>query len=331
MFRSCLAAALATLILAAPAGARCVGSNQIDSLPPQVRADLTARVDAAAFPRGNFWRATRGDQIVTLIGTYHLDDARFDALMEPLDLLIDASTTVLVEAGPLEEAALQEALAVDPSLMFVMDGPTLVESLPPETWARLKDALSARGIPPFMGSRMQPAYLSMLLGIPPCAAEALTGGERGLDQRIIESAARFDVPLAALEPYDTIFNIFRALTPEDQREMLEMALAMDDQTEDAFATMLESYFRQDSRMIWEYSRWLTLQTPGMDPARVEADFAAMEASLMTERNRAWIPVIEAAAADGPVLAAFGALHLSGNDGVLALLERRGFTLERLDL
>ena len=32
-----------------------------------------------------------------------------------------------------------------------------------------------------------------------------------------------------------------------------------------------------------------------------------------------------------VLAAFGALHLSGTDGVLALLERRGFTLERLDL
>ena len=84
-------------------------------------------------------------------------------------------------------------------------------------------------------------------------------------------------------------------------------------------------------MIWEYSRWLTLQTPGMDPARVEGDFARMEASLMTERNRAWIPVIEAAAANGPVLAAFGALHLSGEDGVLALLEREGFTLERLDL
>ena len=34
---------------------------------------------------------------------------------------------------------------------------------------------------------------------------------------------------------------------------------------------------------------------------------------------------------GPVFAAFGALHLSGKDGVLALLEREGFTLERLDL
>ncbi len=84
-------------------------------------------------------------------------------------------------------------------------------------------------------------------------------------------------------------------------------------------------------MIWEYSRWLTLQAPGMDPARVETDFALMETLLMTERNRAWIPVIEAAAEDGPVLAAFGALHLSGETGVLALLEREGFTLQRLDL
>jgi len=42
-------------------------------------------------------------------------------------------------------------------------------------------------------------------------------------------------------------------------------------------------------------------------------------------------VIEAALADGPVVAAFGALHLSGEDGVLALLQGAGFSLERLEL
>lgn len=332
MLRTCLAAALVALSLAPAARAACVGADQIDLLPPETRAELIARVDAVPYPRGNFWRATRGDQVVTLVGTYHLDDPRFDALMEPLERLVDASTTLLVEAGPMEEAELQKALGRDPSLMFVIDGPTLPETLPPETWAALKQALTARGIPAFMGAKMQPAYLSMLLGIPPCAAEALTGGgqTRGLDQRLIDAATRLEVPVRALEPYDTIFSIFSGMTAEEQREMLEMALAMDGQTEDAFATMLESYFRQDSRMIWEYSRWLTLQTPGLDPARVEADFATMEASLMVERNRAWIPVIEQAAQDGPVLAAFGALHLSGPDGVLALLEAEGFALERLE-
>jgi uncharacterized protein len=307
--------------------AACSGRNQIDALPPGVRADLTERVEAAPYARGNFWRATRGDQVITLIGTYHLDDPRFDALMDQVGLLVDASDTVLVEAGPIEEAELQRALAANPALMFVINGPTL----PPATWNRLKSALSARSIPPFMGAKMQPAYLSMLLGIPPCAAEALTGKANGLDQRIIAKAEEVEVPVKALEPYDTIFKIFARLTPAEQTEMLELALAMDDQTEDAFATMLESYFAQDSRMIWEYSRWLTLQTPGMDPARVEKDFAQMESALMTDRNRSWIPVLEAAAKDGPALAAFGALHLSGENGVLALLEREGFTLQQLDL
>lgn len=50
---------------------------------------------------------------------------------------------------------------------------------------------------------------------------------------------------------------------------------------------------------------------------------------MFRRNRAWIPVIEAAAGEGPVFAALGALHLSGADGVLALLQRKGFAIERL--
>jgi uncharacterized protein len=51
---------------------------------------------------------------------------------------------------------------------------------------------------------------------------------------------------------------------------------------------------------------------------------------MTTRNRAWIPVLVTAATEAPVVAAFGALHLSGQDGVLALLEAEGFTLQRLD-
>ena len=95
--------------------------------------------------------------------------------------------------------------------MFVMDGPTLPEILPPDTWDRLQDApCRARGIPPFMGAKMQPAYLSMLLGIPPCAAEALTGRANGLDQRIIAKRGRASsMPVRALEPYDTIFTHLR--------------------------------------------------------------------------------------------------------------------------
>ena len=330
MLRAALACVLA-LVAALPAAARCEGRNQIDALPAATRAELTAAVDAVPFPRGNFWRATRGDEVLHLIGTYHLDDPRHDTIMARIAPLIERASTVLVEAGPQEEQALQAALSRDPSLMFVMDGPTLPELLPPATWNSLKNALRARAIPPFLGAKMQPAYLSMVLGIPPCASEMLLGGENGLDQRIMAAANAGAVPLLALEPYDTVFKIFTRMTDTQQREMLEMSLAMEGQSEDVFATMQDSYFAEDSRMIWEFSRWQTLQMPGMDPARVQTDFAMMEEALMASRNRSWIPVIEQALRNGPAVAAFGALHLSGPDGVLALLERAGFTLERLPL
>jgi uncharacterized protein YbaP (TraB family) len=59
-------------------------------------------------------------------------------------------------------------------------------------------------------------------------------------------------------------------------------------------------------------------------------FATMEQELLIDRNRAWIPVlIEATEKNETVIAAFGAAHLPGRDGVLALLEAEGFSLERL--
>ena len=74
---------------------------------------------------------------------------------------------------------------------------------------------------------------------------------------------------------------------------------------------------------------MPIGAPGMDPAQAARDIALMESALITDRNRAWIPVILAAAEKGPVVAAFGALHLAGDQGVLNLLAQEGFTLDRL--
>ena len=330
MFRIALACLVAALV-AVPASAMCRGRNLIDTLSAETQAGLRAAADAAPFARGNLWRATRGDQVLHLIGTFHLDDPRHDALMARLAPLIDGASTVLVEAGPAEEAALQAALAADPSLVFLTDGPTLPETLAPATWDRLKDALRARSIPPFLGAKMRPAYLSMLLSLPPCALISATEPQNGLDRRIIARTRAQGIPLRALEPFSVVFDIFSGMTLSDQVALLELSLALDAQSEDVFATLTDAYFAEDGRMIWEFSRWQALTLPGLDAAQVADDFALMEDRMMSARNRAWIPVIEAALADGPALAAFGALHLSGEDGVLALLQQAGFTVERLRL
>ncbi|MFZ1468352.1 MAG: TraB/GumN family protein [Paracoccaceae bacterium] len=320
------AAAIFALSLASlPAMAECYGLNLLDLMPADERAQVQAAADAVRYPQGNFWLAEKDGAQITVIGTYHLDDPRHVAALDHFGPVIAKASALLVEAGPDEEKALMARMVADPSVLTITTGPTLYEMLPKETWDRLASATSARGVPGFMAAKFQPWYINVLLSMPPCALEDLTS-PKGLDGQLIDAAIGAGVPVHALEPYDTIFAIFGDMSQVQQIEMIEQALAMEDKIADFSVTLADTYFDGSSRLMWELMRHESLKLPGMTPEQVDADMAQMEQSMMISRNLAWIPVIEEAAAKGPLVVAFGALHLSGTDGVLALLADRGWAI-----
>jgi uncharacterized protein YbaP (TraB family) len=328
---SVLSAVALTCLVAAPVTAACAGRNLFAEMEPARLAEIQAAADSFPFATGNFWRATRGDEIITIAGTYHFDDPRHAPNLAALAPHITSATTVLVEAGPDEEKALMALIAKDPSTMVITEGPMLNQQLPAEVWDPLADALSNRGIPPFMTAKFQPWYVLTLLSIPPCAMSAMTEKPKGLDGAVIDTAQAAGVPVRGLEPFDTLFNIFDSMSPEELTEMLASTLAIEDMSEDYFTTLVDSYFAGDSRQAWELMRFVSYDMPGYTRAQVDTDFARIEELVSSSRNRAWIPVLTEAAAKGPVFTAFGALHLSGEDGVLNLLQKEGFTLEELPL
>jgi uncharacterized protein YbaP (TraB family) len=329
--RLCLASLATALgLLTTPLAAECNGRNLFTDMPADRLAAIQAAANAAPFPTGNYWRATRGDQVITLIGTYHFDDPRHFPTLETITPEIKAATTVLVEAGPDEEKQLLDLMARDPSKLMITDGPTLIEQLPPDLWTSLSEALSARGVPGFMAAKMQPWYAMVMLAIPPCAMGQMVD-PKGLDGMVIDTAASAGVPVRGLEPFDTVFGIFGAMTQDELIAMLHSTLAVEDRSEDYSATLADTYFAGESRLIWEFLRFVSYDLPDQTRAQVDAEYARMEELLMSTRNRSWIPVLTEAAARGPVFAAFGSLHLSGEDGVLNLLQGEGFTLTELPL
>ena len=323
------ASALLFCLSATSLAARCVGQNLFDAMDPSRRAEIVAATEAVPFARGNFWRATRGDQVITIAGTYHFDDPRHAPNLAALTPAITSATTVLVEAGPEEEKALNALIARDPSKMVITTGPTLAQQLPAEVWDPLKRAMSNRGIPSFMAAKFKPWYVLTLLSIPPCAMAEMTQKPKGLDGAVIDTALAAGVPVKGLEPFDTLFTIFDGMTKDELTEMLVSTLAIEDVSEDYFTTLVDSYFAEDSRAAWELMRFVSYDLPGYTRDQIDAEFARMEELVAASRNRAWIPVLTEAAAKGPVFTAFGALHLSGEDGVLNLLQAEGFTLEEL--
>lgn len=325
-----LAFTLTFALLATQARAACEGQDLVPTLPASERAAIAAAVDATPFARGNAWRAIRGSQVVDIVGTYHFDDPRHETVMATLGPTLDVASVLLVEAGPRETGQLAADMTSRPELLYIMQGPTLPELLPDADWRLFSDAMSARGIPAIFAAKMQPWYATMVLSTPPCMMANLAEGEtRGLDRRIIERAEERRIPIRALEPYDTAFRLFQNLPRDLQVDMIRMSLATDElQAEDMMATLTKAYFDEDVRLTWELGRIAAKKLPGMTAEKVDSTYAAMEEALMTRRNESWLPVIEDAARRGRVFAAFGALHLSGERGILKLLERAGFRIER---
>ena len=307
----------------------CAGRDLMQDLPADQRASVDAAVDAAPYPRGNHWLAVKGDARVHIVGTFHLFDPRMTARMRKLMPVLHAADAIYLEATGKEFDQLRDALAAQPELMFTK-GATLPERLTAAEWTKLAAEMEARGIPAFLASKFQPWYISVLLGVPPCAMSQMSATTSGMDHLIMEAADQMHVPTRALEPYDTAFRAFAGMSDAEQLELIRASLPLTDQTEDMFATMTESYFHEEHRQIWELSRQLALHAPGADPARIARDFAMMEDSLISARNRAWMDVIVPAAQGRTIVVAVGAGHLSGETGLLELLAQAGFQLSRQD-
>lgn len=325
---------LATAFFACPALAQtapavtCAGADMIAALAPAQRAALDAAVAAQPYPSGNLWRATKGDTTITLVGTFHIFDARMPDKVEKLRPLLRSADALMLEATDKEFAELQAAISTRPELMF-SQGATLPERLSAQEWSDLSAQMSARNVPAFIASKMQPWYVSVLLGMPPCAMDTVQKGSTGLDALLSAAAREEGIPMFALEPYDTIFTAFGEIPLEDQLDFVRAALPVADEAEDMLATMQASYFREEHRQIWEFSRMKALDEVGEKRAKAERDFARMEEVIVSSRNRNWIRVINSVAPGKTIMVAAGAGHLSGTEGLLRLLEGEGYILTRL--
>lgn len=325
-----LAAALSALSLPAVAATTCAGRDLLTGLPDPDRAALAATIASDPYASGNWWRAEKPGSVIDIVGTFHIDDPRHDAFAARLEPVIAAADTVLLEATEVEMKALQTEIGRNPALMFITTGPTLPEQLDEAEWQTLAAEMSLRGIPAFMASKFRPWYLMVMLSMPPCAMETLQGKSGGLDARIQAMAQADGVATAALEPFDTVFRVFAVMDSADQIALVRAALPMAAQSEDMFATMTAAYFRGEHRLIWEFSRMAALKAPGMTSEAAAREFGRMEQALLTGRNREWMKVILPAAAGHQIVVAAGAAHLSGPEGVLALLAADGWQLTRQD-
>ncbi|WP_193743481.1 TraB/GumN family protein [Tateyamaria sp. ANG-S1] len=317
----------ATLLIPAAVQAACSGTDMRPYLSEAAQAEISERTAALPYAEGNHWRATRGDQTITLVGTMHIHDPRMADIVARLAPTVASADLLLVEITAEEEAALLNAISTDPTIAFLTDGPSLIERVSPDVWATLADAAQKRGVPPFMAAKYQPWFLSMTLAIAPCAMADLHAGKVGLDKLIMAEAAQADVPIAALETHREMIDLLAADPIEEQMQFLPLVAQMESTVDDATATTVAAYFEEQHGALLAFSRVFTRDQISFPPEEFEALFDEMMVMLLDQRNLMWMDRIDQR--DEPnIVIAVGAAHLGGDTGLLNQLELRGFTLER---
>ena len=312
-------------VLASPLHALCSGPDIRAMLSDADRAAVAEAVARTPFAQGILYEAEKDGMHLTIIGTMHLYDPRLAPLAERTAPIIAASDLLLVEAGRQEQAALTSAMSTDPTLLFLPDGPTLPERLDEDTWQAVAQAVGDRGVPAVLASKMQPWYIGLMLAIPSCAMSDLQIGLEGLDGIVMDQADAADVPVQALEPWDTLFSLMRSDPIDVQVDQLRLALSPPELQAAMFGTMLDSYFAGDIAELWEVSRAAIHLLPGIDRAEADTLFDLSEQQLLVDRNAAWMPVIlNAARTHDRIAIAVGAAHLQGERGILNLLAQDGW-------
>lgn len=116
-----------------------------------------------------------------------------------------------------------------------------------------------------------------------------------------------------LETVEFQVGIFDQIPQDLQLEELGKMLT-GEYSQNEFKEMISGYLAED---IYALDR-------AMNSSGMMADYRSI---LLDERNNNWIPKIEAAMKTNSTFIAVGAGHLGGENGVIALLKKAGFTVE----
>ncbi len=328
--RATLSALLISAALPTASLALCSGASIESYLDADVLAEVDRISDTTLNGKGLIWKAERDNEQITFFGSLHIYDPRLLPLRNEARAALETADLLLVEQTTEQLQEMQRELLADPSLILLPEGKTLIGMIDEATWELLAEAGRARGLPSPMTARFQPWYLVAALGTPPCAMPDIQAGLTGLDAMVMEDANAMGVETRALEDWRDSLRILYEDPIEDQIDMLEMSILPPELEHALFASTFDAYFAGDVARVWELSRAALTLIPDADLSHANEVFDDFADGLLDDRNQSWIDDLESAAAEGPVVAVFGAAHLSGDNGVLNLMSQNGWQITRLD-
>jgi uncharacterized protein len=204
--------------------------------------------------------------------------------------------------------------------VMLPEGKNLWEILPDEIESKIRNHPTIKSYPAAVVEKFRPWVIGLIFSKPEC--ESLRAQTRFvLDQTLAFQAQLSNVAVAGLETVEEQLNVFSGFSEQEQVDFLAMSVEPKIPVEDQVATMIGLY---KSRQIMAMEPLMKHLDTDPKAQKMNEKFVA---ALLGQRNvnmanRA-APLID----KGKAFIAVGALHLAGEDGVVELLRKKGYTLK----
>ena len=305
----------------------CVGVDLVKALQASDPASFEKFEAAArnvANGQGLLWRIEgRGAKPSYLFGTMHSSEAiarMFD------DLVLRALARSRVVATELPGASTRKVAAelrrLVASRSFRVGGDSL-DSLPSEVRRQVETRLSRAGVPINVAAQLQPWYLALTLSRSRCAPPDAGVDTETADARIERLATEQGSTLMPLETPVEQVDALASIPDETALRMLKEATLKDLKPEDVEETISGLY---SSRRIGYILAMRGPMWAGFFDADGYADFIS---AFITRRNATMLQRALPIIAGGEAFLAVGALHLPGDNGLVELIRRSGYSVTRI--
>ena len=265
-----------------------------------------------AYTQGLLWKIERAGQAPSyLFGTIHSEDSRVLNLPKPVQSAFDKSNSYIMEAV-LDATAMQATVGA----MMFSDGRTLQQTVSAPTYQKTVAAMAGYGMPEEALQMMKPWALAVTLSMP----KSKTG--MVLDLALMQQATEKGKQTGGLESVEEQLGIFDNLSLREQVTMLEDTLKHLPEMEKMFAELHTTYLARDLARLGRFSDEM------MAKGNRELGKKMMY-QLVDVRNRRMVERMEKYLKQGNAFIAIGALHLSGEVGVLKLLAQKGYRVSAI--
>lgn len=271
---------------------------------------------AHARPVPLLWVAKKGDTEVHLLGSFHMLKPQ-DYPMDPsIELAYAGAEKLVFEIDPAEMRSPDLSRGLMQAARFEKGG-SLRAVLPEATRKKLEAFMGEAAV---LGSDgMKPWFISLNMTVS-MIMQAGFDPSLGMDMHFMQRASEDGKPTSGLE---TVADQIAALSGSP----------MDEQV-----IGLEEVLRPREELMKRFDElhdfWRTGDADAIERLMVEElmDKTPATGKLLNEdRNRRWVPQIEAMLAGGDnTLVIVGALHLVGDVGLVELLRAKGYSVERVD-